>query len=83
MLRDMPSFSFYLLKGGDDLEMVNNEIIKEAKLELARRDFFFYCHLRASDFYKKDRTFLVNLCNDLQNFIESEDEVLILNLPPR
>lgn len=59
------------------------EIIKQAKLELARREFFFYCHLKAPDFYKYDRAFLVDLCNDLQEFMESEDEVLILNLPPR
>ncbi len=63
--------------------MINDEIIKQAKLELARREFFFYCHLRASDFYKYDRPFLINLCNDLQEFVEGEDEVLILNLPPR
>lgn len=63
--------------------MSKEEIKKQAKLELARREFFFYCHLRASDFYKYDRPFLINLCNDLQEFVEGEDEVLILNLPPR
>ncbi|WP_270749681.1 phage terminase large subunit [Fusobacterium hominis] len=64
--------------------MVNREeIIKQARLELARREFFFYCNLRASDFYKVNRPFIVNLCNELQAFIEGEDEVLILNLPPR
>ena len=63
--------------------MISDEIIKQAKLELARREFFFYCHLRAPDFYKYDRKFLVDLCNDLQEFVEGEDEVLILNLPPR
>lgn len=59
------------------------EIIKQARLELARREFFFYCNTRAPDFYKESRKFLVELCNDLQEFIEGEDEVLILNLPPR
>ena len=59
------------------------EIIKQARLELARREFFFYCNIRASDFYKESRKFLVELCNDLQEFVEGEDEVLILNLPPR
>ena len=64
--------------------MVNKELlILEAKKELARREFFFYCNLRASDFYKANRPFIVNLCNELQAFIEGEDEVLILNLPPR
>ena len=65
------------------MKINNDEIIKQAKLELARREFFFYCHLKAPDFYKYDRAFLVDLCNDLQEFMENEDEVLILNLPPR
>ncbi|WP_443863991.1 phage terminase large subunit [Fusobacterium ulcerans] len=65
------------------MKISNDEIIKQAKLELARREFFFYCHLKAPDFYKYERAFLVDLCNDLQEFMESEDEVLILNLPPR
>lgn len=65
------------------MKINNGEIRKQAKLELARREFFFYCHLKAPDFYKYDRAFLVDLCNDLQEFMENEDEVLILNLPPR
>ena len=31
------------------------EIKKQARLELARRDFFEYCKLTAPDFYKEDR----------------------------
>ena len=62
---------------------INREAIRRAKLELARREFFFYCYLKAPNFYKYERQFLVDLCNDLQNFLTSDDEVLILNLPPR
>lgn len=58
-------------------------IIRGAKIELARREFFFYCHLKAPDFYKEDRQYLVDLCNGMQEFMESDDEVLCLNLPPR
>lgn len=54
-----------------------------AKIELARREFFFYCNLKAPDFYKPNRKYLVELCNDLQEFYESDDEVLIINEPPR
>lgn len=57
--------------------------IQGAKIELARREFFFYCHLKAPDFYKEDRQYLVDLCADFQAFFESDDEVMILNLPPR
>lgn len=53
-----------------------------AKLELARREFFYFCNLLAPDFYKEDREYLVSLCNDMQEFLYSDDEVLIINAPP-
>ena len=54
-----------------------------AKCELARREFFFYCNLKAPDFYKPNRKYLVELCNDFQEFYEGDDDVLIVNEPPR
>ena len=54
-----------------------------AKCELARREFFFYCNLKAPDFYKTNRKYLVELCNDLQEFYEGDDEILVVNEPPR
>ncbi len=54
-----------------------------AKTELARREFFFYCQLKAPDFYKSDREFLVKLCNEFQDFLTSDETVMIVNLPPR
>lgn len=63
--------------------MDRDTIIRGAQIELARREFFFYCHLKAPDFYKEDRKYLVDLCNEFQEFTESDDEVMILNLPPR
>lgn len=63
--------------------MVDKAIIRGAKIELARREFFFYCNLKAPDFYKVDRQYLVDLCNEFQDFYESEDEVMVINIPPR
>nr|UCS96188.1 MAG: terminase large subunit [Caudoviricetes sp.] len=64
--------------------MVDKKLIKlGAEIELARREFFFYCHLKAPDFYKNDRQYLVDLCNAFQRFIQSDDEVMIVNEPPR
>jgi predicted phage terminase large subunit-like protein len=64
--------------------MMDKELIKlGAKIELAKREFFFYCHLKAPDFYKSDRKYLVDLCNEFQEFLESDDEVMIVNEPPR
>lgn len=65
--------------------MMDKTVIKQqARFELARRDFFYYCHLMASDFYKPSRKYLVELCNDLQGFLsDSEHNVLVINEPPR
>ena len=59
------------------------QIIQGAKIELARREFFFYCNLKAPDFYKPEREYLVHLCNEFQTFLESDEEVMIVNEPPR
>lgn len=64
--------------------MMDRELLKlGAKIELARREFFFYCNLKAPDFYREERSYLVNLCNELQEFMESDEEVCIVNEPPR
>lgn len=62
---------------------VKEELKKQARLELARRDFFEYCKLTAKDFYREDRQFLVNMCNELQDFYNSNEKVAVVNLPPR
>lgn len=63
---------------------MDKELIKlGAKIELARREFFFYCNLKAPDFYKPNRKYLVDLCNQFQDFIQSDDEIMIVNEPPR
>ncbi|MCH1940520.1 phage terminase large subunit [Holdemania massiliensis] len=58
-------------------------IVRGAKIELARREFFYFCQLKAPDFYKDDRTHLAKLCNEFQEFSESQDDVLIIAMPPR
>ena len=63
--------------------MDKNLIMLEAKKELARREFFYFCHLSAPSFYKTDRKFLVRLCNEMQSFYESDEDALIINLPAR
>ena len=60
-----------------------NEITLGARVELARRDFFEYCHLKAPDFYKYSRKFLIDMADELQTFLDSEDDVLVINEPPR
>lgn len=63
---------------------VTPSLLQQLKFELARREFFYYCHLQAPDFYKKDRDYLVEFCNEIQDFYEDPDaKVLIINMPPR
>lgn len=69
------------------MEVVNvlssEAFIREANKELARRDFFHYCYLTANDFYKPSRRYLMDLCKDLQDFLPSDDDVIVINEPPR
>lgn len=60
-----------------------NKIQLNAKIALAKRDFFEYCNLTASDFYKYDREYLIELADELQSFLTSDDDVLVVNEPPR
>lgn len=56
----------------------------EAKKELARRVFYDYCRLRYPNHYSADRTYLADVCNRMQAFIEQNDKrFLVVNMPPR
>lgn len=62
---------------------INETIVKGAKIELAKRRFFFYCNLIMPNFYDVHREYLVRLCDELQKFLnDDEHDVLIINLPP-
>lgn len=63
--------------------MVDKLIQRGAQIELARRDFWWYCHLKAPDFYTSDRQFLKDFCKCLQDFVEGDDRIMIINMPPR
>lgn len=54
-----------------------------AKIELARRRFFFYAQLKNPKFYQDSRKYLKEICDTLQDFLESDKLLLVLNLPPR
>lgn len=59
------------------------EIIKAASIELARRDFFHYCNVKDPKFFKYNRDYLKEMAQGLQDFMSSDDDVLIMNVPPR
>ena len=64
-------------------QTISNIDLAEIQKALARKEFFSYCNLKAPDFYKEDRNFLVSVCHDFQDFYESDEDVLVLNMPPR
>ena len=49
----------------------------------AREDLFAFCKLKNPKFYKSERAYQVILCRELQDFLESDELVMICNLPPR
>ena len=55
----------------------------QARMELCRRDFWEFCCTLAPDFYMEGRDYLKEFCYALQEFYESDQRVLIINMPPR
>lgn len=55
----------------------------QVRLELCRRDFWEFCKTLAPDFYMEGRDYLKEFCYALQEFYESDQRVLIINMPPR
>jgi len=55
------------------------------RLELARKDFYTFCQIKAPDFYlEDDRLYLQDLCENFEEFYRSEtEEVMVVTLPPR
>ena len=61
-----------------------DKIALGAKIELSKRFFFDYCNLIMPKFYKRDRKYLLEVCNEFQSFLnDDEHDVLVLNMPPR
>ena len=61
----------------------NPEVQRELKLELARIDLFEFCKLMHPNFYKEERKYLKDFCRQIQDFIESDEQTLVINAPPR
>lgn len=61
--------------------MVND--VTKMKRYAARHDFFTYAELMAPDFYKSERRFLVSFAETLEDFMDGDNDVLIVNMPPR
>lgn len=53
------------------------------RCELARREFWEYCKLMHPSFYREDRPYLKQLCDELQEFYYNDDEFMVVNIAPR
>jgi predicted phage terminase large subunit-like protein len=63
---------------------MTNKDLAEIMIDLARRDFYYYCRFRIPKVYTENRPHLKVLARQLQAFWESQDKYnLILNMPPR
>ncbi len=53
------------------------------QIQKARTDLFSFCNLRDPKFFKPERDYLVQLCGELQEFYESNELLMLINMPPR
>lgn len=62
----------------------SKEFQQAVKIELARREFWWYCKLKSPDFYNEKRPYLRDMTETLQWFVEeAEEQILVMNVPPR
>lgn len=67
-----------------DKELMELEMLLQLEaIDEAKTNFFKFCNVLAPSFYKESRAFLIYMCNEMQDFYQSDDEVLIVNVPPR
>ena len=59
------------------------ELLRIEQIESAKTNFFSYCNVMSPKFYKEERDFLSELCQGLEDFYYGEDDVLVMNVPPR
>lgn len=73
------------------LQQINkDDLIREAKIELARRDFWYFCQIKFPTFYIKERAYLFDLCQALNNIFyglpQKDGKVykkLAISMPPQ
>ena len=56
-------------------------LLAKMEITMARRHFYDYCLLKSPDFYRHE--YLKRLCEELEDFITGDDDVLIVNIQPR
>ena len=67
------------------MPILTKEIQKEARCVLASLSLFDYCKIRDSaTFYDEEQApYLKEICDAVQEFENDDNELLIINMPPR
>lgn len=60
-----------------------NALAYQCNIARARLSFWDYCNVKSPKFYKPERKYLFDICSDLNDFFYNNDDVLIINVPPR
>lgn len=64
---------------------VNQATEKRAKCQLASISLFDYCKIRDSEEFYNEETapYLEEICNAIEEFENDDNELLLVNMPPR
>lgn len=65
------------------LKTIPSNQIKRIHCELAKRDLWHFCHIKAPDFYNDNTPYLQEICETIQDFESNDIEMLVVNMPPR
>jgi len=79
------------IKAREPAQGIAKDDLIGALIDVARRDFYYYCRARMPRFYRPERMYLKEFCNTLQAFVENRlteadgtvVSRLMINMPPR
>jgi predicted phage terminase large subunit-like protein len=73
-----------------EIQLMDNEIERDNISELQKRKYgeayaslWEYCKLKADKFYTEDANYLWEICDAMQSFLRDDNELLVINMPPR
>lgn len=62
--------------------LINSQTLQKLEITLARKSFYDYCCLRIPKVYS-GCDYLEEICDEMQDFLHNDLELLIINVPPR
>jgi len=62
---------------------IDDVATQNTKCEASRRRLWHYCKIKSPDFYDNNAEYLKEICYAIQEFENDDNELLVINLPPR